>query len=141
MTDFRFSLPLFILAAGGIAAMLDTSGKRAGPRPFPPTAAFLACLRARSRRAPALLVADDVQWLDGPTAVVLAYAARRLRDEPVGFVFAHRTGTPKPSSLDLDRFGGHEACLILRRRAGFTPARRRGGIGGHVARPPSESVP
>src|SRR5262245_31885580 len=46
MTDFRFSLPLLILAAGGVAAMLDTSGKRTGPRPFPPTAAFLACLLA-----------------------------------------------------------------------------------------------
>jgi NADH-quinone oxidoreductase subunit N len=46
MTDFRFSLPLLILAAGAIAAMLDTSGKRTGARPFPPTAAFLACLLA-----------------------------------------------------------------------------------------------
>jgi NADH-quinone oxidoreductase subunit N len=46
MSGFRFSLPLLILAAGGIAAMLDVSGKRTGPRPFPPTAAFLACLLA-----------------------------------------------------------------------------------------------
>jgi NADH-quinone oxidoreductase subunit N len=46
MSDLRFSLPLLILAVGGIAAILDSSGKRTGARPFPPTAAFLACLLA-----------------------------------------------------------------------------------------------
>lgn len=46
MSDFRFTLPLLILALGGSAAMLDSSGKRAGARPFPPTTAFLATLLA-----------------------------------------------------------------------------------------------
>jgi NADH-quinone oxidoreductase subunit N len=46
MSDFRFSLPLLILAAGGIAAMLDSTGTRRGARPFPPTTAFLAALLA-----------------------------------------------------------------------------------------------
>jgi NADH-quinone oxidoreductase subunit N len=46
MTDFRFSLPLLILGAGAVAAMLDSGGSRSGPRPFPPAAALLSCLLA-----------------------------------------------------------------------------------------------
>ncbi len=43
-------------------------------------------------RAPLLLVADDVQWLDEPTISVLAFMARRVRSEPVLILGAAREG-------------------------------------------------
>jgi DNA-binding CsgD family transcriptional regulator len=60
-------------------------------------------MRERSHRVPCLLVVDDVQWLDGPTATVLAFAARRLHDEPIGFLVAQRADPGGPTPLGLDR--------------------------------------
>ena len=46
----------------------------------------------RSQRPGPLVVAvDDIQWCDPASAGALAFAARRLRDEPIAFVFASRT--------------------------------------------------
>jgi DNA-binding CsgD family transcriptional regulator len=53
---------------------------------------FLNALRALSSRSPLLVAIDDAQWLDAPSADVLAYAARRLADEPVRFLLARRIG-------------------------------------------------
>ena len=55
------------------------------------SAAFLTLLRERARIGPVLLLVDDVQWLDRPTASALEFAIRRLRDEPVGIVLARRS--------------------------------------------------
>ena len=53
---------------------------------------------ARSRRAAPLVVAvDDVQWLDRPTAAVLAFAARRLATSPSAC--CSRSGRPVPRPL------------------------------------------
>lgn len=67
------------------------------------SAAFLGLLRERSREGKILLVVDDVQWLDGPTATALSFAVRRLRDEPVGLLLAHRSDTRGRTPLGLDR--------------------------------------
>jgi DNA-binding CsgD family transcriptional regulator len=40
--------------------------------------AVLAVLRALNSRGPVLLTVDDIQWLDAPTARLLAYVVRRL---------------------------------------------------------------
>ena len=67
------------------------------------SAAFLTFLRERSRIAPVVVVVDDVQWLDRPTASALEFAIRRLREEPVGLVLALRSAGSGHVALDLDR--------------------------------------
>ena len=52
--------------------------------------ALLSALRALAEREGLLVAVDDVQWLDGPSEEALAYAARRLRLEPVTFLLARR---------------------------------------------------
>jgi DNA-binding NarL/FixJ family response regulator len=66
-------------------------------------AAFLTFLRERSRAGPVLVVVDDVQWLDRPTASALEFAIRRLRDEPVGLLLALRSDGSAHVALGLDR--------------------------------------
>ena len=52
-----------------------------------------------------LVAVDDLQWLDPPSAQVVSFAWRRLRDESVGLLLAHRLGTDAPAGLaDDERF-------------------------------------
>ncbi len=67
------------------------------------SAAFLTFLRERSREGNVMLVVDDVQWLDRPTAAAIAFAVRRLRAEPIGLLVAHRSEVGGPIPLGLDR--------------------------------------
>ena len=62
--------------------------------------AFLASLRALAQDGPLVVAVDDVQWLDRPSAATVAFALRRLRAEPVGFLFTLRTPSPLPLGLD-----------------------------------------
>ncbi|MFF5145094.1 AAA family ATPase [Streptomyces sp. NPDC013157] len=52
--------------------------------------AVLDALRALAAAGPVLLVVDGLQWLDGPTAEVLAFAVRRLDDPGVRMLAAER---------------------------------------------------
>ncbi|HSC93084.1 MAG TPA: AAA family ATPase [Gaiellaceae bacterium] len=45
--------------------------------------------------APVLVASDDVQWLDAPSAVALAFALRRVDARPVAVLLARRSGTPR----------------------------------------------
>lgn len=63
--------------------------------------AVLSVLRALAAKGPVLLVADDLQWLDAPSAELLGFAARRLGGMPVRMLGAVRTGTePKEQEHD-----------------------------------------
>ena len=62
--------------------------------------AFRACLRVLAERSPVLVAIDDVQWLDPASRRVLAFAARRLDDVPVGILVTERAEATDP--LDLD---------------------------------------
>lgn len=64
--------------------------------------ATLALLR-EERRASLLIALDDVQWLDAPSASVLAYAVRRLAAGPVAILVARRTNGQAGIPLGLDR--------------------------------------
>ena len=60
---------------------------------------MLDVLRALAAQRPLLVAVDDVQWLDRASENALAYAARRLTDEPTAFLLARRPGPPS----DLER--------------------------------------
>jgi len=51
--------------------------------------------------APLIVAVDDAQWLDRPSADVLNFSFRRLRNEPVRILLTLRTG--EPARLGLDR--------------------------------------
>jgi DNA-binding CsgD family transcriptional regulator len=53
-------------------------------------AAFLGVIRGLATQGPLVIAIDDLQWLDGPTAVALGYVLRRLGAEPVGLLASAR---------------------------------------------------
>ncbi len=48
-------------------------------------------LRALASQGPVVVAIDDIQWADRASQDALAFAARRLRAEPVAFLLARRT--------------------------------------------------
>jgi hypothetical protein len=59
-------------------------------------AAVLSMLAAESEGAPVLVLVDDLQWVDRESAAALGFAARRLREDRVCFVWAARSGSISP---------------------------------------------
>src|SRR5918994_1133794 len=62
----------------------------------------LGAIRVLAEDTPLVLAIDDTQWLDPPSADALAFAARRLRDEPVGFLLARRAEASEQSRVELE---------------------------------------
>ena len=58
--------------------------------------ATLSLLTDLASETPVVLLADDVQWLDVPTADVLTFVGRRLGSDPVALLAAVREGLPSP---------------------------------------------
>jgi ATP/maltotriose-dependent transcriptional regulator MalT len=94
---------------------------------------LLNVLRALSSAGPVLVAIDDAQWLDAPSAAVLAFALRRLGPEPVGVLATVRlTGEPPAVAFEpwlpaerlrlgpLNLAAVHE---LLRTRLGLSPSR------------------
>ena len=77
-----------------------------------------ALLTDTEPKRPLLLVVEDAQWLDGPSAEVLGFVARRLEHEPVIVLFAVREGVA--SAVRRVRASGARASTVsttsLRRR-------------------------
>ena len=74
-------------------ALLRAEPAAAAPAARAIAAGLLATLRVLAAQQPLLVAIDDVQWLDASSAQALAFAARRLTDQPVGFLLAQRTGS------------------------------------------------
>ena len=66
----------------------------AGPEPQLVGAATLGLLAALAEERPVLVLADDVQWLDGASASALTFAARRLLADAVAVLLTVRAGEP-----------------------------------------------
>jgi DNA-binding CsgD family transcriptional regulator len=66
--------------------------------------ASVGVLRGLAVTGPVIMAIDDAQWLDAPSARVLAFALRRLTDERVGVVESVRLGSgPTGDPLKVDR--------------------------------------
>jgi DNA-binding CsgD family transcriptional regulator len=78
--------------------------------------AALTLLSDAAEEQPVLCVVDDAQWLDGESALALAFVARRLLAEPLAIAFVTREpiealrGLPE---LVLDGVGDDDARLLL----------------------------
>ncbi|WP_343984511.1 AAA family ATPase [Pseudonocardia aurantiaca] len=115
------------------AAMGTALGTGAGSPPdlFLIALAALTLLGDVANGAAVLVVVDDAQWLDPPSAEVLAFVARRLGPEPIAVLVATRDGARTPldaagldelalTGLDADA----SAALLDSRAAGLSPAMR-----------------
>ena len=97
-------------------------------------AATLAVVRELARAQRVLIVIDDVQWLDRPSARVIAYVARRLPPE-AGLIASCRTGladgwlggaTRSPTELRrLEPLRDRDIERLLRERAPAIERRSR----------------
>ncbi|MBM2822659.1 MAG: ATPase,transcriptional regulator, luxR family [Thermoleophilia bacterium] len=63
--------------------------------------AVLSALRVAADVQPVVVAVDDAQWIDPPTAAVLEFVARRLDQEPVGFLASVRVEDERPRTFDL----------------------------------------
>jgi len=82
-------------------ALLRTRGAGAGPDELTVRIAVLEHLRRLADERPVLLVIDDAQWVDGASADVLAFAARRIGDLPVAILATERVEDAEPTTQAL----------------------------------------
>ncbi|GCB43937.1 hypothetical protein SNL152K_1222 [Streptomyces sp. NL15-2K] len=81
--------------------------------------AVLTLVGELAKERPVLIIADDAQWLDEPSARCLAFVARRLRNEPVVMLL---TGHDDPvdgpweklAALEVRELGDEDARLLAR---------------------------
>jgi DNA-binding CsgD family transcriptional regulator len=114
-------------------AMLAAFGMTdaAVPDPFLTALAALDLLAEAASRAPLLVVADDVHWLDHATVDALAFVARRLEFEPIALVAALRDGYASPlneaglPSVALSGLEPTAATALLDARSPGLPAAMR----------------
>ena len=83
------------------AALLLGRPARTRPDARAVSLAVLGVLRALASGAQLTIAIDDVQWADAPSARALAFALRRLADEPVTVVAAKRSASAVSDPLDL----------------------------------------
>src|SRR5580704_9965624 len=91
--------------------------------------ATLELLGARAGRAPVLVIAEDVHWLDSSTCEVLAFVSRRLGADPIGLV-----GTAREAELEDNPLAG--AGLAELRLGPLDPAAAAALLDAHAVRDP-----
>jgi len=76
-----------------------SSGARADQRAV--SLAVLGCLRSVASTSPVVVAVDDIQWMDLPSARVLQFVVRRLKDEQVALMTAARGATADDDPLGV----------------------------------------
>jgi DNA-binding CsgD family transcriptional regulator len=113
------------------AALLRAEVEGAPPDQRAVSLAALGVLRALASAGPVLIAIDDVQWLDAPSARVLAFVVRRVEDAPIRVLVARRAGSggdplglgragPAPSlhRVSVGPLGEEATIRLLRARTG-----------------------
>jgi DNA-binding CsgD family transcriptional regulator len=59
-------------------------------------AGLLSLIASAAQQAPVLVLVDDFQWVDAPSAQALLFAVRRLRADRVAVLIAYRSGEQVP---------------------------------------------
>jgi DNA-binding CsgD family transcriptional regulator len=83
-------------------ALLRAGAKPGGLQRRAVALGVLGAIRVLAEERPLVVAIDDVQWLDPPSADALAFAARRLRNEPIGFLLARRAEASGGSRVALE---------------------------------------
>ncbi|MFC5824423.1 AAA family ATPase [Nonomuraea insulae] len=96
-----------------LATALDLSH---APGPAPDLMAVAAATLSLVRQAAAVLVVDDLQWLDRSSAAVLSFVARRLSGSQAGFLGAARSETA--GHFDYGNLTTHELARLDNEAAG-----------------------
>ena len=100
-------------ASGAVRGSASRGG--AGPPPEErATAVATQRLFEECARQPLLIAIDDVQWLDAPSAAVLAFVLRRLASRPVAILVARRSTGLETVPLGLERAFPDERLCRLR---------------------------
>ena len=107
---------------------LQTALGRVAPASSPPEPSLVGMavtdvFGALADSGPLVVAVDDVQWSDQASEAALAFAARRLRAERVGFVLARRSGGSGVGPRDTQAHGASAGRPRARRR----PARAARG--------------
>jgi DNA-binding CsgD family transcriptional regulator len=79
--------------------LLRARGNAARPERATISVAVLSLLRALADDRPVLIAVDDAQWLDPPSAGVLAFVARRLEHEPIRILTSIRIADTPPATF------------------------------------------
>jgi DNA-binding CsgD family transcriptional regulator len=90
------------------ALLVEESTRRLDARTL--GVAVWSALEVLAAEAPIVLAIDDVQWLDPSSASTLAFALRRLREQPIALLLARRLGQGAETSeleqaIERDRVG------------------------------------
>jgi DNA-binding CsgD family transcriptional regulator len=118
-------------------ALRSTFGLAAGPPAdrFLVALAVLTLLAEVASAVPLVCVADDVQWLDPESAVVLGFVARRLYAERVVLLFAVREPAGQVSALaglpEL-AIGGLDEAAAMELLASLAPGRLSQAVGARI---------
>jgi DNA-binding CsgD family transcriptional regulator len=94
-------------------ALLLEEPEKDGPDPRAIALAFFDVVRALAASGPVLIAVDDLQWLDAPSAGLLHFALRRLRDERVGLLATVRIAPDASAPLEFERALPEEALERL----------------------------
>jgi DNA-binding CsgD family transcriptional regulator len=94
-------------------ALLRREPEQTGVDQLAVSLATLQVLRALAADAPVVVGIDDLQWLDGATTRVLAFALRRLGDERLGLVVSVRTEHTDRLPLEVEQALPEPQRLVL----------------------------